>query len=68
MLQYAPPHFKQPNLMKVYAVVGGYKFEGEYFPSLKLFHNDTDALTYRQELLEGEFCFDSAKMVELEVY
>ena len=54
--------------MKVYAVVGGYKFEGEYFPSLKLFHNDTDALTYRQELLEGEFCFDSAKMVELEVY
>lgn len=54
--------------MKVYAIVGGYKFEGEYLPSLKLFHNETDALSYRQELLEGELCFDYARGVELEVY
>jgi hypothetical protein len=40
--------------MKVYAVIGGFKYEGESFDSLRLFDCRSTAIAYHKELTEVE--------------
>jgi hypothetical protein len=59
----------QPQ-MKVYAVIGGWDYEGEQFDSLRLFDCKSAAEAYSKQLEEGDYdyalieerevCFESA--------
>jgi len=59
----------QPQ-MKVYAVIGGWEYEGEHFDSLRLFDCKSAAEAYSKQLEEGDYdyalieerevCFESA--------
>jgi hypothetical protein len=53
------------NAMKVYAVMGGYDYEGESFDSLRLFDCFSTAEAYMHELESG--FFDYAVMDTREV-
>ena len=52
--------------MKVYAVIGGWDYEGEHFDSLRLFDCRSAADLYRQEL-EIDLGYDYALMEVREV-
>jgi hypothetical protein len=52
--------------MKVYAVMGGYDYEGENFRSLRLFDCFSTAVAYQQHLEENEG-FDYAVLDTREV-
>jgi hypothetical protein len=52
--------------MQVYAVIGGFNYEGEHFDSLRLFDCRTAADLYRQEL-ELDRGYDYALMEVREV-
>jgi len=54
------------NLMKVYAVIGGWDYEGEGFDSLRLFDCRSTAVAYHKELTESEG-YDYALMREQDV-
>ncbi|NCA14270.1 MAG: hypothetical protein EBS89_09075 [Proteobacteria bacterium] len=54
------------NAMKVYAVIGGAHYEGEYFPSLRLFDCKSAAEAYEAEL-KDEFGIDYVLMEVREV-
>jgi len=41
--------------MKVYAVIGGWDYEGEHFDSLRLFDCQSAAEAYSKELEEGDY-------------
>ena len=41
--------------MKVYAVIGGWEYEGEHFDSLRLFDCKSAAEAYSKELEEGDY-------------
>ena len=43
------------NQMKVYAVIGGWNYEGECFDSLCLFDCKSAAEAYAKKLEEGDF-------------
>lgn len=45
----------QMNQIKVYAVIGGWEYEGEHFDSLKLFDCKSAAEEYAQKLEEGDY-------------
>jgi hypothetical protein len=53
-------------MSKVYAVIGGWDYEGESFDSLRLFDCRSTAVAYHQELTEVEG-FDYALMREQDV-
>ena len=55
---------EQMQITKVYAVIGGYQYEGEDFNSLKLFDCWSTADAYREELCEN---YDYAIMETREV-
>ena len=52
--------------MKVYAVIGGWDYEGEHFASLRLFDCKSAAEAYYKELTENEG-YDYAQMEVKEV-
>jgi hypothetical protein len=52
--------------MQVYAVIGGWEYEGEHFDSLRLFDCRSAADLYRQEL-ELDQGYDYARMEVREV-
>ncbi len=52
--------------MKVYAVIGGWDYEGESFDSLRLFDCYSTANAYREELTE-DHGYDYARMEVREV-
>jgi hypothetical protein len=52
--------------MKVYAVIGGWDYEGEYFHSLRLFDCKSSAEEYKEFLTEDDG-FDYTKMETREV-
>jgi len=52
--------------MKVYAVIGGWDYEGESFDSLRLFDCRSTAVAYQKELTEVEG-YDYALMRERDV-
>jgi hypothetical protein len=52
--------------MKVYAVIGGWDYEGESFDSLRLFDCRSTAVAYHKELTEVEG-FDYALLREQDV-
>jgi hypothetical protein len=52
--------------MKVYAVIGGWDYEGESFHSLRLFDCKSTAEEYKEFLTEDDG-FDYAKMEAREV-
>ena len=56
----------QGNPMKVYAVIGGWDYEGESFDSLRLFDCRSTAVAYHKELTEVEG-YDYALLREQEV-
>jgi hypothetical protein len=41
--------------MKVYAVIGGWDYEGEHFDSLRLFDCKSAAEAYSKELEKGDY-------------
>jgi hypothetical protein len=53
-------------MSKVYAVIGGFDYEGEDFDSLRLFDCRSTAVAYHQELTESEG-FDYALLREQDV-
>lgn len=55
---------RETNPMKVYAVIGGFDYEGEDFDSLKLFDCFSTADAYLKQM-EAEY--DYAKMATREV-
>ena len=44
-----------PQMTKVYAVIGGWNYEGEHFDSLCLFDCKSAAEAYAQKLEEGDY-------------
>ncbi len=54
------------NLMKVYAVIGGWDYEGEDFKSLRLFDCFSTANEYARHLADDEG-YDYSKMDTREV-
>jgi len=52
--------------MKVYAVIGGWNYEGESFDSLRLFDCRSTAVAYHKELTEVEG-YDYALLREQEI-
>ncbi len=51
--------------MKVYAVIGGWEYEGEHFDSLRLFDCKSAAEAYSKQLEEGDY--DYSMIEEREV-
>ena len=51
--------------MKVYAVIGGWDYEGEHFDSLRLFDCKSAAEAYSKQLEEGDY--DYSMIEEREV-
>ena len=43
------------QMMEVYAVIGGWDYEGEHFDSLRLFDCKSAAEAYSKELEEGDY-------------
>jgi hypothetical protein len=43
------------QMPEVYAVIGGWEYEGEHFDSLKLFDCKSAAEAYAQKLEEGDY-------------
>jgi hypothetical protein len=54
------------QITKVYAVIGGWDYEGESFDSLRLFDCRSTAVAYHQELTEVEG-YDYALLREQDV-
>jgi hypothetical protein len=60
----------QMTKVEVYAVIGGWDYEGEHFDSLRLFDCKSAAEAYSKELEDGDYdyaemevrevCYDSA--------
>jgi hypothetical protein len=53
-------------MTKVYAVIGGFDYEGQHFASLRLFDCESAAEAYRISLLKGQG-YDYALMDTREV-
>jgi len=53
--------------IKVYAVIGGFNYEGENFDSLKIFTSESSALEYKAQLIEGMFDYAQMEVKELDV-
>jgi hypothetical protein len=54
-------------MLKVYAVIEGYDYEGEDFTTLKLFSSEEAANAYKDELLSAEFHGDYVIVEEREI-
>jgi hypothetical protein len=53
--------------IKVYAVIGGFNYEGEVFDSLKIFTSESSALEYKAQLIEEGFDYVQMEIKELDV-
>ena len=51
--------------MKVYAVIGGWDYEGEHFDSLRLFDCKSSAEAYSKELEEGDYDYAELEVREV---
>ena len=51
--------------MKVYAVIGGWDYEGEHFDSLRLFDCKSAAEAYSKELEEGDYDYAELEVREI---
>ena len=51
--------------MEVYAVIGGWDYEGEQFDSLRLFDCKSAAEAYKKELEEGDYDYAELEVREV---
>jgi len=54
-------------VMKVYSVIGGNDYEGEYFDSMKIFMSESSALDYKIKLIEEKFDYVLIEVREVNV-
>lgn len=60
-----PSSMNETQTMKVYAVIGGWHYEGEHFDSLRLFDCKSAAEAYAKELEEGDYDYTELEVREV---